>query len=246
MRVFLKIAYDGTNYHGWQFQEGQSSIQGEIESALERISAERVSVTGASRTDAGVHALSNIAVFDTNSSIPPERYIFALNDALPDDVRVMESKQVSDDFNIRKAVTNKTYEYKIYNGIVHSPIDRLYSYHYRGELNVSDMDKAAKFLVGTHDFTSFSSVHAQVKSFTRTIFFCDVKKEGDYVVIRVNGDGFLYNMVRIIAGTLLEVGNQKRSPEDIKKIIDAKDRTKAGQTLPPCGLLLKEMNYEGA
>lgn len=246
MRVFLRVAYDGTNFHGWQFQEGQKTIQGEIEKALCTLLKKPTTITGASRTDAGVHALSNIAVFDTDSTIPGDRFLFALNDILPEDIKIVESKYVSEDFNPRYNVVDKTYEYRIYNGQVAIPTKRLYSYHYRGKLDDVAMNKAAEYLVGTHDFTSFSSVHAQVRTFVRTIFFCKVTREDDEVIISVNGNGFLYNMVRIIAGTLLEVGCAKRNPKEIKEILDKRDRIFAGQTLPPQGLILKDIHYENA
>ena len=244
MRVFLKIAYDGTHYHGWQFQEGQRTIQGEVERALTKLTKSRVNIIGASRTDAGVHAISNIAVFDTDSTIPGDRFIFALNDILPDDIKIVESKYVSNEFNPRSNVVDKTYEYRILNSPVAIPTKRLYTYHYRGRLDDVAMSEAAGYLVGTHDFTSFSSVHAQVKSFTRTIFSCVVKREDEEVIISINGNGFLYNMVRIIAGTLLEVGCGKKNPMDIKEILEKKNRIFAGQTLPPQGLILKDIHYE--
>lgn len=244
MRVYLKIAYDGTSYHGWQSQEGQDTVQGKIEECLLALTKSPVELMGASRTDAGVHALGNVAVFDTDFSIPADRYSFALNDMLPDDIRIVESKEVSENFNPRFDAIKKTYEYRIYNGPILLPTERLYAFHYRGNIDVPAMERGAKCLLGEHDFTSLSSVHAQVKTRVRTIYDCNVKQEGDFIKVTVTGNGFLYNMVRIIAGTLLEVGIGRLSSEEIPDIIESKDRTKAGRTLPPEGLRLVEIKYD--
>lgn len=244
MRVCLKISYDGTSYHGWQYQEGQETIEGQIQKALHELLGTSVETIGASRTDAGVHALGNVAVFDTNSTIPPEKYSYALNDKLPNDIRILESKSVKDDFNPRFDAKNKTYEYRIYNGEVMIPTKRLYAYHYRGKLDVKSMCVAAGFLEGEHNFKSFSSVHTQAKSFVRTIYSCKIITEGKDVIIRINGNGFLYNMVRIISGTILEVGAKKIIPDDMIKILKKEDRSCAGSTLPPQGLTLMEINYD--
>lgn len=244
MRVFLKIAYDGTFYHGWQSQEGQDTVQGKIEECLSLLTKSPVELIGASRTDARVHALGNVAVFDTEFSIPPDRYSYALNDMLPGDIRIIESKEVPGEFNPRFDAIKKTYEYRIYNGPILLPTERLYAYHYRGNIDVIAMNEGAKWLLGEHDFTSLSSVHAQAKTRVRTIYDCRVKREGDFVTLSVTGSGFLYNMVRIIAGTLLEVGIGRLSPKQLPAIIEAKDRTKAGRTLPPEGLRLLEIEYD--
>lgn len=244
MRVCIRVAYDGSNYHGWQYQEGQSTIAGTLAEGILALTGKEVQLLGASRTDAGVHALDNVAVFDTDSSIPPERFCHALNTKLPDDIRVMSSYEVSDDFNPRFEAKEKTYEYRILSRDVCIPTRRLYVHYVPYLLDVSKMNQAAAFLVGEHDFTSFSSVHAQVNSFVRTIYSCGVTEDKGEIVVRVTGNGFLYNMVRIIAGTLLEVGRSKISPEDIPAIISAKDRSKAGVTLPPNGLVLKEIVYK--
>lgn len=244
MRVYLKIAYDGTGFHGWQFQEGQKTVEGTIRECLLALTKTPVETIGASRTDAGVHALGNVAVFDTEFSIPADRYSYALNDMLPDDIRILESKEVSKEFNPRFDAKRKTYEYRIFNGPVMLPTERLYAYHYRGPIDVAAMSKAALHIEGEHDFTSLSSVHAQAKTKVRTVMNCSVTGEGDFVTISVTGNGFLYNMVRIIAGTLLDVGIGKISADAVSEIIEARDRTLAGRTLPPHGLKLIEIEYD--
>lgn len=243
MRVCLKVSYDGTDYHGWQYQENQDTVEGELRLAIKKLTGEYVETIGASRTDSGVHSKGNVVVFDTHSTIPPDRFIYALNDILPKDVRILESKQVSDNFNPRFDAHNKTYEYHIDNSDIQLPTNRLYAYHYSGKLDIEKMNDAADYICGTHDFTSFSSVHTQVKSFVRTVNSCEVSKKGDEIIISINGNGFLYNMVRIIAGTLLDVGINKTSPEKIKDILEQKNRTAAGRTLPANGLILKEIKY---
>lgn len=243
MRILLEVSYDGSAYHGWQVQDGQITVAGVLESAIKDLTGETVELLGASRTDAGVHARGNVAVFDTQSTIPPERFALAVNNYLPEDIRVMESREVLEDFVPRFQAKNKTYLYRIQNSLIPDPLRRLYVYHAKGKIDVSAMEKAAGYIEGQHDFTSFSSVHTQVKSFVRTVYFCRVSKVEDEIQIRINGDGFLYNMVRIIAGTLLSVGYGKIPPESIKEIIEKKDRCSAGETLPPNGLTLLKIAF---
>lgn len=243
MRILLKVSYDGSAYHGWQVQDGQTTVAGVLESAIKDLTGETVELLGASRTDAGVHARGNVAVFDTQTTIPPERFALAVNNYLPQDVRVMESREVSEDFVPRFQAKNKTYLYRIQNSLIPDPLRRLYVYHAKGQIDVSAMEKAAGYIEGRHDFTSFSSVHTQVKSFVRTVYSCKVSLVEDEIQITINGDGFLYNMVRIVAGTLLAVGYGKISPESIKEIIEKKDRCSAGETLPPNGLTLMEIVF---
>lgn len=243
MRILLEVSYDGSAYHGWQVQDGQITVAGVLESAIKDLTGETVELLGASRTDAGVHARGNVAVFDTQSTIPPERFALAVNNYLPEDIRVMESREVPEDFVPRFQAKNKTYLYRIQNSLIPDPLRRLYVYHAKGKIDVSAMEKAAGYIEGQHDFTSFSSVHTQVKSFVRTVYFCRVSKVEDEIQITINGDGFLYNMVRIIAGTLLSVGYGKIPPESIKEIIEKKDRCSAGETLPPNGLTLLKIAF---
>ncbi|MBR6469424.1 MAG: tRNA pseudouridine(38-40) synthase TruA [Lachnospiraceae bacterium] len=248
-RIMLTIAYDGTGYSGWQIQPGEPTIEGVLNAELSRLLNEDIHVTGASRTDAGVHALGAVAVFDTASSIPGDKFSFALNQSLPDDIRVMSSKQVADDFHPRKVPCRKTYEYRIYNDTFMPPTRRLYAHHVYGPLDEKLMNEAAQYLVGEHDFTSFSSAGGQALTSVRTIYELSVRREASplgrddkEVVITVTGNGFLYNMVRIIAGTLIEVGQGKYPPEEVKAMLEAKDRSAAGQTAPACGLCL--MGYD--
>lgn len=241
-RVRLIVAYDGTNYHGWQFQKNGITIESELNRCLTELLQEPIEVIGASRTDAGVHALGNVAVFDTQARMPAEKISYALNQRLPEDIRVQRSEEVPLDWHPRHCDSRKTYEYRIYRGEFPMPVKRLYSlftYHY---LDVEKMQEAARFFVGEHDFKSFCQVHAQVDSTIRTVFDVNVYEEGADVVISVTGGGFLYNMVRIMAGTLMEVGQGKRKPEEIAEIIEAKNREAAGPTAPAHGLTL--IKYE--
>lgn len=258
-RVMLKIAYDGTNYHGWQYQDNIDTIEGRIRDALHELTKEVNDIIGGSRTDAGVHALSNIAVFDTESTIPGEKFSYALNVRLPEDIKVVLSKEVPLDFHPRHCDTVKTYEYRIYNSEFPNPQKRLYSHFSYTNFDIDAMKEAAKYIIGEHDFTSFCTVGAQVDSKVRTVYSCEVicnicdkegaltaLKESNFptrdIIIRVSGNGFLYNMVRIIAGTLMEVGSGHIKAQDIPDIIKAMDRSKAGMTAPACGLTL--MKYE--
>ena len=239
-RIMLTIAYDGTAYSGWQIQPGKPTIEGVLNEELSRFLNEDIRVIGASRTDAGVHAKGAVAVFDTDSSIPGDKFSFALNRGLPEDIRIMNSRQVENDFHPRKVPCRKTYEYRIYNDTFPLPTKRLYTYHVYGQLDENIMDMAGKFLIGEHDFASFSSVGGQALTTVRTIYDLSVRREGKEVIIRVTGNGFLYNMVRIIAGTLIEAGQGKIKPEEITGILKGRDRSLAGQTAPACGLCLLE------
>lgn len=241
-RVMLTVAYDGTAYHGWQVQPNGVTIEGELNRVLKELTGEEIQVIGASRTDAGVHGLCNIAVFDTESNIPGEKFSYALNQRLPEDINVVDSCEVAEDFHPRHVSSKKTYEYKIYNAKFPDPTKRLYSYFTYTPLNVEKMQEAATYLIGEHDFKSFCAPAAVVETTVRTLYKAEVIQDEEYIRIRVQGNGFLYNMVRIIVGTLMEVGSGKRQPEDIKTILEAKDRNAAGPTAPARGLML--INYE--
>ncbi len=241
-RVRLVVAYDGTNYHGWQIQNNGITIESELNRCLSDLLGEEIQVIGASRTDSGVHALGNIAVFDTTSRMPAEKVSYALNQRLPEDIRIQKSEEVDIDWHPRYCESRKTYEYRIYRGQFPMPVKRLYSLFSYHNMDVVKMQKAAAYLVGEHDFKSFCQVGAQVESTVRTLYHAEVEEQGDDLVIRVCGNGFLYNMVRIIAGTLMEVGQGKREPEDMQLILAAKDRKAAGPTAPAHGLML--MKYE--
>lgn len=315
-RILLRVAYDGTNYHGWQLQPNAATIEGELNRALCALTGEEIVVTGASRTDAGVHALGNVAVFDTTSRIPAEKFSYALNQRLPEDIVIQSSKQVADDFHPRHCDCRKTYEYDILNRTFPLPAYRNTAYFLYGTLNIEAMRRACQAFLGEHDFASFCAAGAQVQTTVRTIYSLEVEcrplteagtpvppasgeavnaadgKHGEQVqqaqsasgemlnaaagesdeqvqqaqpesgetaipaagganagsadqllTIRVKGNGFLYNMVRIIAGTLVEVGRGHIEPEEVAGIIAAKDRAKAGPTAPARGLRLVEIEY---
>lgn len=315
-RILLRVAYDGTNYHGWQLQPNAATIEGELNRALCALTGEEIVVTGASRTDAGVHALGNVAVFDTTSRIPAEKFSYALNQRLPEDIVIQSSKQVADDFHPRHCDCRKTYEYDILNRTFPLPAYRNTAYFLYGTLDIEAMRRACQAFLGEHDFASFCAAGAQVQTTVRKIYSLEVEcrplteagtpvppasgeavnaadgKHGEQVqqaqsasgemlnaaagesdeqvqqaqpesgetaipaaggvnagsadqllTIRVKGNGFLYNMVRIIAGTLVEVGRGHIKPEEVAGIIAAKDRAKAGPTAPARGLRLVEIEY---
>ena len=252
-RILLRVAYDGTNYHGWQLQSNAATIEGELNRALRALTGEEIVVTGASRTDAGVHALGNVAVFDTTSRIPAEKFSYALNQRLPEDIVFQSSKQVADDFHPRHCDCRKTYEYDILNRTFPLPAYRNTAYFLYGTLNIEAMRRACQAFLGEHDFASFCAAGAQVQTTVRTIYSLEVEcrplteanvgSADQLLTIRVKGNGFLYNMVRIIAGTLVEVGRGHIKPEEVAGIIAAKDRAKAGPTAPARGLRLVEIEY---
>ena len=243
-RVKLVVAYDGTNYHGWQVQDNGITIEEVLYRTISELVQEDIKVIGASRTDAGVHACGNVAVFDTESRIPGDKFSFALNQRLPDDIRIQESCEVDADFHPRYADTVKTYEYNILNRRFELPSKRLYAAFCYYPMDIERMNQAAAYLVGEHDFKSFCSAGAQVQTTVRTIYAVNVTKEDDMVHIRITGNGFLYNMVRIIAGTLMQVGTGLMEPEQVKEILEARDRSKAGPTAVAKGLTLVEIRYE--
>lgn len=242
-RVKLIISYDGTNYCGWQVQINGITVEEVINRELSRMLGEDIAVIGASRTDSGVHALGNVAVFDTFSKIPPEKMCFALNQRLPDDIRIQDSCEVPLDFHPRYCDSTKTYEYKILNRRFDNPVMRLYTHFVYMPLDYEKMQEAAKYLVGEHDFKSFCSARTQVTDTVRTIYSLDVSKEDDIIKIRISGNGFLYNMVRIIVGTLIKVGLKVYPPEYIKEILEACDRNVAGPKAPAKGLTLIGIVY---
>lgn len=243
-RVMLIVAYDGTNYHGWQLQPNVTTIESVLNETLSSLLKENIKVIGASRTDTGVHALGNIAVFDTQSRMPAEKVSYALNQRLPDDIRIQSSREVPQDFHPRRQDSRKTYEYRIWNSAFPMPVYRLYSYFTYVPLDMTLMQKAAEYLRGEHDFKSFCSVNTTAESTVRTIYDISVDKIDSQITVRVTGSGFLYNMVRIIVGTLMEVGKGNLAPERMEEILKACDRTKAGPTAPACGLTLVKYDFE--
>ncbi len=246
MRVMLRVAYDGTAYSGWQLQPGVVTVEQRLGEALENLLGKPVQLIGASRTDAGVHALGNVAVFDTDTRMPAAKIAYALNARLPEDIRVVSSEETEADFHPRRRPCVKTYEYRIWNDTFPNPVVRLYSHFQYGPVDLERMRRAAAYLVGEHDFTSFCAAGSQVENKVRRIFSLDIEKEGHMITVRVTGSGFLYNMVRIIAGTLLRAGQGSMEPEAVKKALEGRDRQLAGPTAPARGLTLVKICYGDA
>ena len=267
----LTVAFDGTNYSGWQIQPNKETIEGVLNRELSRLLNEEIKVVGASRTDSGVHAEGAVCVFDTESKIPGDKFSYAINQTLPEDIRIRNSKEVVITFHPRRVKSRKTYRYRIRHDEFPNPLDARYSYHVYTKLDIEAMRKACEFIKGKHDFKSFCSVHTDVDTTVRTVYDVHIdvtpdkkllqmsglmKSAGESGAMRsggesaagrirpeiidiyVTGNGFLYNMVRIIAGTLIEVGQGKIKPEEIPAIIEACDREKAGPTAPAKGLTL--------
>ncbi len=243
-RFRLKVAYDGTNYCGWQVQPNEVTIEGVLNKTLCELLEEDIEVVGASRTDSGVHSDGNYCIFDTDTHIPAEKIAYALNQRLPEDISIVKSDEVDMDWHPRYQDSVKTYVYTIVNREMPDPIRRLYTYFTYSKLDVDKMKEASQYLVGEHDFASFCSAGSQVESTVRTVKSLEITQNGDEIAIIVKGDGFLYNMVRIIAGTLLEVGEGKIEPSDMADILESKDREKAGKTAVARGLKLVEIKYE--
>lgn len=239
----LKIAYDGTAYHGWQVQPNGITVQAVLCDALYNMCKSKISVTGCSRTDAGVHANEFFCHFDTNLDIPETAFVKGLNAILPDDISVLSCNRVSDDFHARYSAKGKNYLYRFYDGETENPFYRRYALRVQNKLNVDLMNEYCSRMVGTHDFSGFSSSKRTVIDTVRTISECKVYRDGDFVVLSVTADGFLYNMVRIIAGTALQVSLGKINPLDTEKIIQSKNRDMAGATLLPHGLYLNKVIY---
>ena len=270
-RIMLTVAFDGTNYSGWQIQPNKETIEGVLNRELSRLLNEEIKVVGASRTDSGVHAEGAVCVFDTESKIPGDKFSYAINQKLPEDIRIRNSKEVDITFHPRRVNSRKTYRYRIRHDEFPNPLDARYSYHVYTKLDIEAMRKACEFIKGKHDFKSFCSVHTDVDTTVRTVYDVHIdvtpdkkllqmsglmKSAGESGAMRsggesaagrirpeiidiyVTGNGFLYNMVRIIAGTLIEVGHGKIKPEEIPAIIEACDREKAGPTAPAKGLTL--------
>ncbi|MBO7401413.1 MAG: tRNA pseudouridine(38-40) synthase TruA [Lachnospiraceae bacterium] len=242
-RVKLTISYDGTRYCGWQVQNNGPTVEEAVTLAVKKVTGEDVKLLGASRTDAGVHALGNVAVFDTSSPVPADKFCFALNSYLPEDIVVLDSCEVAADFHPRHCESRKTYEYRIRNTRFPLATDRLYTHHVHKKLDTEAMRRAAAFVTGEHDFTSFCSVGAQVESKVRTVYSLDILEDGGVITLRICGNGFLYNMVRIIAGTLIEVGLGLRDPEGMGDVILGMDRNLAGPTAPAKGLTLIKIEF---
>lgn len=243
MRRFLVCCqFNGKNYNGFQKNENGKTIQGEIENALEKLFLNKIEITGCSRTDAGVSAEKYFFHFDAETKLPADRVCFKLNRFLPKDIQCFESQEVKDSFSARDC-KKKTYQYSIYQSPHLLPLLNRDCVQVKENLNVNDMQEASKFLIGKHDFASFRSENADVKSSTRTIFSINIKKSENVISFEISADGFLYNMVRILVGTLIDVGTGKIKVAEMSKILESKNRQQAGQTMPAKALRLVNVEY---
>ena len=243
-RVKLIVAYDGTNYCGWQIQPNGITIEQVLNENLSKLLGEEITVTGASRTDSGVHSMGNVAIFDTETRMPADKISFALNQRLPEDIVVQDSCEVPSDWHPRyQENISKTYEYHIYNAAVPNPLKTRYCTFVSFPMDVEAMRAGAKYLVGEHDFVSFCNIRTNTQDTVRTVYDLIIEKKDDEIVLRITGNGFLYNMVRIIAGVLIRVGRGFYVPEKVKEILDAKVHTSEGATAPPNGLVLMKIDY---
>lgn len=254
-RILIKIAYDGTNYKGWQTGGKELGIEDILNKKISMATGEDIKIIGTSRTDSGVHANCNYAVFDTNSDIAPDKYSFVLNNLLPDDISILESKEVPLDFHPRKNKTRKTYIYRIHNAKIRNPLKNHFAHFVYYDIDIDRMIEASKYLIGVHDFKSFINPESQLIKLandnnidspeitTREIYSIDISKTEDILEIKICGNGFLYHMVRIICGTLLKIGMKMWEPEYIKEILEKKDRRYAGFTLPANGLTLENIEF---
>ena len=246
MKHLLRLGYLGTNYCGFQVQQNGVSIQQKIQDALEHVYGERLAVKGCSRTDSGVHALSYYLTYETHAKLPDipcKKLPLALNAVLPRDITVYEAYIVTDDFHVQHDVLHKTYVYKIWNTGYRNPFESDRTLFYPRRLNTDVLQRSAQHFTGTHDFRAFMAQGSKITETRRTINFLTVTREGDYVMMRVNANGFLYHMVRILTGTLLAVAEEKIKDEEIPKIIMSGDRKRAGATVPAHGLYLESVTY---
>lgn len=242
--IKLTIEYDGREFNGWQKQPTKLNIQGTIEKAIEEITGETIELNASGRTDAGVHALGQVANFKTNSNIQIEKMAIAINSKLKKSIVIKKAEEVEESFHSRLSCKKKTYRYIINNSYEGTAIYRYLETHIPNKLNFDKMKEAIKYFEGEHDFKAFKASGTSSKSSVRIIYKADIFKKEDKIYIELTGNGFLYNMVRIIAGTLVDVGIEKIKPEDIRNIIDEGNREKAGKTLPPNGLFLVNVEYE--
>ena len=245
-RLLFEIAYAGTRYHGYQVQQNALSVAETLQDAVERVFKRREAITGCSRTDTGVHANQYFFHMDTEQRIPSEAAVIALNNLLPDDIAVKSCREVPPDFHARYSVCWKEYVYRIWNAPVKNPFLDGLALHYKYPLDAALMNRCAGEFVGTHDFSGFRSTGGKEGSAVRTIFATSVKREGEMVALTVAGDGFLYNMVRAMVGTCVYASEGKLSPEDIPRLLEARNRTAAGPTVPPGGLYMTRLWYDEA
>jgi len=239
----LTIEYDGTNYSGWQLQPNAPSIQEEVERALRKLTGEEIRINGAGRTDAKVHALGQVASFFTKATIPPEGYSKALNGILPEDISIVESQEVSENFHARYSAIGKRYAYQVYLGKNRSPILRNYSLYVSYNIDLGIMKEASKLLLGTHDFAGFMSTGSSVQDTIRAIHKIEFELRDRSLWIAFEGNGFLYNMVRIMVGTLLEIGRGAIEPQQLSRMLKEQDRSLGGPTAQPQGLYLEKVFY---
>lgn len=244
MNIKLTLQYDGTAYHGWQIQKNAVTIQETVKNAIQKITGENINLTGCGRTDTGVHAENYICNFHTSSSIPPEKFPYALNSVLPCDIVCLGAQRAEEDFHANRDAAGKRYIYRILNRPFSDAFLCRYAWHVKYPLDIEKMQTAAAAFLGEHDFIGFASSGFSVKTTIREIYSLDVTREGDIITIDISGNGFLYNMVRIIAGTLAETGGGKINPSEMADIIASCDRNRAGITAPPQGLCLKEVFYQ--
>lgn len=243
MKIKLTLSYDGTNYAGYQVQDNALTVQEVLENALEKLTGEKISTVASGRTDAGVHALGQVVSFETNSTIPPEKFYKALNVYLPDDVKALSSRQVDDSFNARKSAKTKTYTYSLYVSETPNPLKERYSSRIPKSVDFSLVKQGALVLEGEHDFKCMCSTGSSVNTTIRTVYSVEVLKTKGDVKIVVKGNGFLYNMVRIMVGTLIQIGLKEKTIDDLKKALNTGDRTLVGKTFPAKGLCLTEVQY---
>lgn len=242
--IKITIQYDGTNYAGWQSQKNANTIQVTLEKAIKKVTGERVNLIGSGRTDAGVHSLGQVANFRTNSNIPIERYRNALNNNLPDDIRIIRAEEVSYDFHARFNALSKRYRYVIHNSPVLNPINRNYSYHIFKNLDLEEMKASLDYLIGSHDFQSFMASKSKIHTGIRTISNIEIISKEEVIEIVFEGKSFLRHMIRIIVGTLIFIGHGKIRKEDVPRILESKNRRKAGPTAPAQGLFLERVYYD--
>ena len=241
--LLVEISYDGSNYHGWQVQKNALTVQEVFQNAVEKVFCERIDIKGCSRTDSGVHANSYFINFKTDKTIPVDKIVMALNTYLPKDIAVLSCKEVSADFHARYSVESKEYVYKLYNGKIRNPFYNNYAFHYRYPINEAYLNEQAKAFIGTYDFSGFCASASDVEDTVRTVKNFEVSRDGDMVYFTVEADGFLYNMVRIMVGTLIFINEGKIKANELKDIIESKDRKRAGKTVPPQGLYLNRVKY---
>ncbi|NLJ58922.1 MAG: tRNA pseudouridine(38-40) synthase TruA [Tissierellia bacterium] len=242
--IKLTLAYDGTQYFGWQTQKNRPTIQETLETNISIVMKEKINLIGSGRTDRGVHALGQVANFKATTKIPEDKIKIAINAKLPSDIRVLESREVDIDFNSRFNAVDKTYIYQIYNSSVANPFYSRYSWFVPQNLDLTKMEEALQLIVGTHDFKGFMATGSSVKSTIRTIYEANLVTENNLLKIYIKGNGFLYNMVRIIAGTIIDIGRGLKDISSIDEVLIEKDRSLLGRTAPPEGLFLMNVNYE--